>query len=126
MTVKRYGVEGGEGTGGDHFPFARAPETGGLLNGLGQNPMRGGGVVGGGSGHHCRLALQNCVDIMHEAGYTLEAVVHAKVILTDARYFQSFNKAFSEVFDAHPPGRIWRVCELVVDGKEEGDVTRYR
>lgn len=30
MSIKRYGVEGGTGTGGQHLPFARAVEAGGL------------------------------------------------------------------------------------------------
>ncbi|EIO3909897.1 RidA family protein, partial [Vibrio vulnificus] len=28
MSIKRYGVEGGVGTGGQHLPFARATEAG--------------------------------------------------------------------------------------------------
>ena len=31
MSIKRYGVEGGTGTGGQHLPFARAVEAGGWL-----------------------------------------------------------------------------------------------
>lgn len=31
MTIKRYGVEGGTGTGGQHLPFARATEAGGFV-----------------------------------------------------------------------------------------------
>ena len=31
MSIKRYGVEGGKGTGGQHLPFARAVEAGGWL-----------------------------------------------------------------------------------------------
>ncbi|EMQ2876430.1 reactive intermediate/imine deaminase [Vibrio cidicii] len=126
MTIKRYGVEGGVGTGGQHLPFARATEAGGFLYVSGQTPMREGEVVEGGIVEQSRLALQNCVDIMHEAGYTLEDVVHVKVILTDARYFQSFNKVFSEFFATHPPARICMVCDLVVDVKVEVDVTCYR
>lgn len=126
MTIKRYGVEGGVGTGGQHLPFARATEAGGFLYVSGQTPMREGEVVEGGIVEQSRLALQNCVDIIHEAGYTLEDVVHVKVILTDARYFQSFNKVFSEFFAAHPPARICMVCDLVVDVKVEVDVTCYR
>ena len=28
MTIKRYGIEGGQGTGGQHLPFSRAVEAG--------------------------------------------------------------------------------------------------
>ena len=85
MSIKRYGVEGGTGTGGQHLPFARAVE----------------------------------------AGYTLADVVHGKVILTDARYFQSFNKVFREFFGDNPPARICCVADLVVDCKVEVDVTCF-
>ena len=115
MSIKRYGVEGGTGTGGQHLPFARAVEA----------PMRDGEVVEGGIVDQARLAIQNCVDIMTEAGYTLADVVHVKVILTDARYFQSFNKVFREFFGDNPPARICCVADLVVDCKVEVDVTCY-
>ncbi len=40
MSIKRYGVEGGTGTGGQHLPFARAVEAGGWLYVSGQTPMK--------------------------------------------------------------------------------------
>lgn len=126
MTIKRYGIEGGTGTGGQHLPFARAVEAGGFLYVSGQTPMTDGEVVEGGIVDQSRLAIQNCVDIMEEAGYGLEDVVHVKVVLTDSRYFQSFNKVFKEFFGANPPARICLVADLVVDVKVEVDVTCYR
>ena len=39
MSIKRYGVEGGKGTGGQHLPFARAVEADGWLYVSGQVPM---------------------------------------------------------------------------------------
>ncbi len=42
MSIKRYGVEGGTGTGGQHLPFARAVEAGGWLYVSGQTPMKDG------------------------------------------------------------------------------------
>ena len=45
MSIKRYGVEGGTGTGGQHLPFARAVEAGGWLYVSGQTPMKDGEVV---------------------------------------------------------------------------------
>lgn len=77
-------------------------EAGGWLYVSGQTPMKNGEVVEGGIVDQSRLAIQNCVDIMTEAGYTLADVVHVKVILTDARYFQSFNKVFSRVLWRQP------------------------
>ena len=115
--IKRIGTEGGTGTGGQHLPFARAVEAGGWLLVSGQTPMKDGEVVEGGIIEQSRLAIQNCVDIMNEAGYSLEHIAHVKVILTDSRYFQSFNKVFAEVFGEHPPARICAVADLVVDCK---------
>ena len=126
MSIKRYGVEGGIGTGGQHLPFARATEAGGFLYVSGQTPKTNGEVVEGGIVDQSRLAIQNCVDIMEEAGYKLADVVHVKVVLTDSRYFQSFNKVFREFFGDNPPARICMVCDLVVDVKVEVDVTCYR
>jgi hypothetical protein len=46
--MKRYGVEGGKGTGGQHMPFARAVEADGWLFVSGQTPMENGEVIEGG------------------------------------------------------------------------------
>ena len=124
--IRRIGIEGGTGTGGQHLPFARAIEAGGWLMVSGQTPMKEGEVVEGGIIEQSRLAIQSCIDIMDEAGYGLEHVAHVKVILTDARYFQSFNKVFKEFFGDHPPARICAVADLVVDCKVEVDVTCYK
>nr|WP_086940843.1 RidA family protein [Thaumasiovibrio occultus] len=126
MSIKRIGTEGGVGTGGQHLPFARAVEAGGWLYVSGQTPMKDGEVVEGGIVEQTTLAIQNCVDIMTEAGYGLEHVVHVSVVLTDSRYFQSFNKVFKQFFGDHPPARICMVADLVVDVKVEVDVTCYK
>lgn len=126
MSIKRFGADGGVGTGGQHLPFSSAVEAGGWLYVSGQTPMTDGEVVEGGIVEQSRLAIDNCVKIMTDAGYGLEDVVHVKVILTDARYFQSFNKVFKEYFAAHPPARICAVADLVVDVKVEVDVTCYK
>ncbi|MBL1375832.1 RidA family protein [Zobellella iuensis] len=126
MSIKRYGIEGGTGTGGQHLPFARAVEAGGWLYVSGQTPMKDGEVVEGGIVSQSRLAIENCLEIMRDAGYGLEHVVHVKVILTDARYFTSFNKVFREYFGEHPPARICAVADLVVDCKVEVDLTCYK
>lgn len=126
MTIKRYGTDGGVGTGGQHLPFARSVEAAGWLYVSGQTPMRDGEVVEGGILEQSRLAIDNCLAIMAEAGYCAEHVVHVTVILTDARYFQSFNKVFKEKFGDHPPARICSVCDLVVDCKVEVGLVCYK
>ena len=126
MTIKRFGADGGVGTGGQHLPFSSAVEAGGRRMVSGQTPMRDGEVVEGGIIEQSRIAIENCLKIMTDAGYGLEHVAHVKVILTDARYFQSFNKVFKEFFGEHPPARICAVADLVVDCKVEVDVTCYK
>ena len=126
MLIKRFGADGGVGTGGQHLPFSSAVEAGGWLYVSGQTPMTDGEVVEGGIVEQSKLAIENCLKIMTNAGYGLEDVVHVKVILTDARYFQSFNKVFKEYFGEHPPARICAVADLVVDVKVEVDVTCYK
>lgn len=126
MTIRRFGADGGVGTGGQHLPFSSAVEAGGWLMVSGQTPMRDGEVVEGGIIDQSRIAIENCITIMTDAGYGLEDVAHVKVILTDARYFQSFNKVFKEFFGEHPPARICAVADLVVDCKVEVDVTCYK
>lgn len=123
--IRRIGAEGGKGTGGQHLPFSRAVSAGGWLYVSGQTPMEDGEIVEGGIIEQSRKAINNCLEIMQEAGYGLEDVVHVSVVLTDARYFQSFNKVFKEVFGGHPPARICLVADLVVDCKVEVDVTCY-
>lgn len=117
--MKRIGSAGSTGTGGQHLPFSRAVEAAGWLHVSGQTPMTDGEVVEGGIVEQSRLAIAHCMDIVSEAGYSVADVVHVTVILTDARYFQSFNKVFAEVFGEHPPARICSVCDLVVDCKVE-------
>jgi enamine deaminase RidA (YjgF/YER057c/UK114 family) len=126
MSIKRYGVDESTGTGGQRLPFAKAVEAGGWLYISGQTPMRDGEVVEAGIVEQSKLAIQNCIDIMHSAGYELTDVVHVKVYLTDARYFSSFNKVFREVFADAPPARVCAVTDLVVDCKVEVDLTCYR
>ncbi|HEY7885869.1 MAG TPA: RidA family protein [Cellvibrionaceae bacterium] len=126
MSIKRYGAGGSVGTGGQHLPFSSATEAAGWLYVSGQTPMLDGEVVEGSVVEQSRLAIDNCLKIMSNAGYGVEHVVHLTVILTDARYFQSFNKVFKEVFGEHPPARICSVCDLVVDCKVEVGVVCYK
>ncbi|WP_240206978.1 RidA family protein [Vibrio sp. CyArs1] len=126
MSITRYGPEGKSGTGGQHLPFSNAVEAGGWLYVSGQTPMTDGEVVEGGIIEQSKLAIENCLDIMVNSGYSKEDIVHMKVVLTDSRYFQSFNKVFKEYFGEHPPARICMVADLVVDVKVEVDLTCYK
>lgn len=126
MSIKRIGAQGSTGSGGQFLPFSRAVEAGGWLYISGQTPMKNGEIAEGGIIEQSQLAIQNCLDIAKEAGYGIEDVVHATVILTDSRYFSSFNKVFISYFSEHLPARVCMVADLVVDCKVEVDLTCYK
>ncbi|MGA7108589.1 MAG: RidA family protein [Terracidiphilus sp.] len=126
MAIKRYGVEGGTGTGGQHLPFARAVEAAGWLYVSGQVAMRDGEIVSGGIAEQSRQAIQNLQAIVNEAGYGLEHVVRCGVWLEDPRDFQTFNKVFKEFFGKNPPARSCVVSSMVVDCKVEIDCVAYK
>jgi reactive intermediate/imine deaminase len=126
MTIKRYGVGGGKGTGGQHLPFARAVEANGWLYVSGQVPMVHGEIVQGGIVAQSQQAIRNLLAILEEAGYLPEHVVRCGVWLDDPRDFPSFNAVFKEHFGAHPPARACVVSSMVVDCKVEIDCIAYK
>ena len=126
MSIKRYGAEGGKGTGGQHLPFARAVEADGWLYVSGQVPMSNGEVVGGNLEAQAHQAIQNLIAILKEADYGTEHVVRCGVWLDDPRDFGAFNKIFREYFGDHPPARACVVSSMVVDCKVEIDCVAYK
>jgi reactive intermediate/imine deaminase len=126
MSIKRYGVEGGSGTGGQHLPFARAVQADGWLYVSGQVPMVNGEVIDGGIVAQTHQAIKNVLAILAEAGYGPEHVVRCGVWLDDARDFQSFNKIFKEYFGANPPARACVQASMVVDCKVEVDCVAFK
>lgn len=126
MSIKRYGVEGGKGTGGQHLPFARAVEANGWLYVSGQVPMVNGEVITGNIVAQSQQAIRNLLAILEEAGYGPEDVVRCGVWLEDPRDFSSFNKVFKEFFGEHPPARACVVSNMVVDCKVEIDCVAYK
>jgi reactive intermediate/imine deaminase len=126
MSLRRYGVEGGKGTGGQHLPFARAVEADGWLYVSGQVPMINGEVVSGNIVAQSQQAIRNLLSILSEAGYGPEHVVRCGVWLDDPRDFPSFNSVFKEHFGANPPARACVVSSMVVDCKVEIDCVAYK
>jgi reactive intermediate/imine deaminase len=126
MSIKRYGVEGGKGAGGQQLPFARAVEADGWLYVSGQTPMVRGELVAGNIGAQARQAIQNLLSILNEAGYEPEHVVRCGVWLDDPRDFSAFNAVFKEFFGEHPPARSCVVSSMVVDCKVEIDCVAYK
>ena len=126
MSIKRYGVEGGKGAGGQHLPFARAVEAGGWLYVSGQVSMLNGELVGGSIVAQSQQVIRNIIKILNEAGYGPEHVVRCGVWLDDPRDFSSFNAVFKEYFGEHPPARSCVVSSMVVDCKVEIDCVAYK
>lgn len=126
MSIKRYGVEGGKGAGGQHLPFARAVEAGGWLYVSGQVPMLNGEVIPGNITTQSHQAIRNLLAILREAGYGTEHVVRCGVWLDDPRDFQAFNAVFREYFGGHPPARACVVSSMVVDCKVEIECVAYK
>jgi len=124
--IKRYGVEGGTGTGGQHLPFARAVEADGWLYVSGQVAMVDGEVIDGGIVAQSHQAIQNVLKIMKEAGYGPEHVIRCGVWLDDPRDFTSFNTVFKSYFGENPPARACVVSAMVVDCKVEVDAICYK
>ncbi|CAG2136257.1 RidA family protein [Cupriavidus plantarum] len=126
MEIKRYGVEGGTGTGGQHMPFARAVSADGWLYVSGQVPMVDGEVVDGGIVPQTHQAIRNMLAILAEAGYGPEHIVRCGVWLDDARDFASFNRIFKDYFGANPPARACVQSSMVVDCKVEIDCVAFK
>lgn len=125
MSIRRYGAEGGKGTGG-HLPFARAVEADGWLYVSGQVPMVKGEVVAGGITAQAEQAIRNLLSILAEAGYGPDHVVRCGVWLDDPRDFSSFNAVFKKHFGDHLPARACVVSSMVVDCKVEIDCVAYK
>jgi len=126
MSIKRYGVDGGTGTGGQHLPFARAVQADGWLYVSGQVPMVNGELVPGNITSQSRQAIRNLLSILDEAGYGPQHVVRCGVWLDDPRDFAAFNAVFKEYFGNHPPARACVVSSMVVDCKVEIDCVAYK
>jgi reactive intermediate/imine deaminase len=126
MDIKRYGVEGGTGTGGQHLPFARAVEADGWLFVSGQVPMENGELVTGNVTVQAHKAIQNLLAILKEAGYGPEHVVRCGVWLDDPRDFTAFNAVFRHYFGNNPPARATVVSQMVVDCKVEIECVAYK
>ncbi|HUN85009.1 MAG TPA: RidA family protein [Terracidiphilus sp.] len=126
MGVKRYGVEGGKGAGGQHLPFARSVAAAGWLYVSGQVPMLNGALVSGNILDQSKQAIANLLAVLKEAGYGPQHVVRCGVWLDDPRDFSAFNSVFKEYFGEHPPARSCVVSSMVVDCKVEIDCVAYK
>jgi reactive intermediate/imine deaminase len=126
MEIRRYGVEGGKGAGGQHLPFARGVAADGWLYVSGQVPMLNGDLVSGNVAVQARQAIQNLLAVLREAGYGPEHVVRCGVWIDEARDFAAFNAVFREFFGEHPPARSCVVSSMVVDCKVEIDCVAWK
>ncbi len=126
MTITRHGVGEGRGSGGRKLPFAKAVEAAGWLYVSGQTPMRDGEVVGSGIAEQAKVAIENMLTIVRDAGYQPSDIVRVGVWLDDARDFWSFNAVFENFFGEHPPARCCVESRMVVDCKVEVDCIAFK
>lgn len=126
MDIKRYGVEGSKGVGGQQMPFARAAQAGGWLYVSGQVPMVNGELVMGNIAVQAEQAIRNLLSVLTEAGYGPEHVVRCGVWLEDARDFSAFNKVFRQFFSENPPARSCVASSMMVDCKIEIDCVAFK
>lgn len=125
MSIVRIGT-GSHGAGKQPLPFARAVEADGWLYVSGQVPMQDGEIVSGSIIEESRLAIENMLGILEEAGYSVADVVRVGVWLHDPRDFWSFNGVFSKYFGENPPARACVQSRMMVDCKVEVDCIAYR
>jgi reactive intermediate/imine deaminase len=125
MGIKRYGADK-SGAGGQSLPFARAVEADGWLHVSGQVAMKGGEIVGTGIVEQSKVAIENLIAILHEAGYGVEDVVRVGVWLEDPRDFWSFNGVYKGYFGENPPARACVQSSLMVDCKVEIDCVAWK
>ena len=126
MSIKRHGVGEGKGSGQRSLPFAKAVEADGWLYVSGQTPMRDGEIVGHSIVEQAKLAIENMLQIVKDAGYAPSDIVRVGVWLDDPRDFWSFNGVFVQYFGDHPPARACVQAAMVVDCKVEVDCVAYR
>jgi reactive intermediate/imine deaminase len=126
MSVKRYGAEGGKGSGGQHLPYSRAVEADGWLYVSGQVAMANGELVTGNIAVQGRQAIRNLLAILEEAGYGPQDVVRCGVWLDDPRDFGAFNAVYREFFGEHPPARSCVASSMMLDCKVEIDCVAYK
>ena len=86
-------------------PYSVGVWAGDLLFVSGQTPMRDGEVVGHGIVEQAKIAIENMLAIVTEAGYGVEDIMRVGVWLDDPRDFWSFNGVYAEYFSKNPPAR---------------------
>lgn len=125
-TITRHGVGEGRGSGGKTLPFAKAVEANGWLYVSGQTPMRDGEIIGTAIAEQAKIAIENMLTIVRDAGYKPSDIVRVGVWLDDARDFWSFNAVFEGYFGDHPPARCCVESRMVVDCKVEVDCIAFK
>lgn len=113
---------------GNALPIAKAVAADGWLYVSGQVPRdRYGDVVGGSMVQQARLAMDNMMTVLTDAGYSVRDIVRVGVWIDDPRDFAEFNKVFREYFEPeHAPARVTVQAALMCDCKVEVDCIAYK
>ncbi|HLR21732.1 MAG TPA: RidA family protein [Tissierellaceae bacterium] len=67
-----------------------------------------------------KLAIENVLAVLEEAGASLENIVKLTVFVKDMEQFSSINEVYAEFFSDHKPARsLVEVAKLPLDGQIE-------
>jgi len=88
-------------------PYSQAVEANGTLYISGQIPLNPetGKVVDGGIKEQTEQVFKNIAAILNSAGYTLDNVVKATVLLSDMDNFAAMNEVYAKYFTKDMPAR---------------------
>ncbi|HUW05788.1 MAG TPA: RidA family protein [Williamwhitmania sp.] len=88
-------------------PYSQAVEANGTLYISGQIPLNPetGKVVDGGIKEQTEQVFKNIAAILNSAGYTLDNVVKATVLLSDMDNFAAMNEVYAKYFTTDMPAR---------------------
>jgi 2-iminobutanoate/2-iminopropanoate deaminase len=113
--------------GSSHVPLSPAVRAGDFIYVSGQVPVGAdGSIVAGGVEAQTRQVLENVRTALRLAGADLADVVKTTVILSDARDFGAFNKAYGSYFSQNPPARTTLEARLMIDIKVEIEAVAYK
>ncbi len=95
-------------------PYSQAIEANGTLYVSGQIPInRATGIIAESIEEQTRQCLENIKAIVEEAGYSLNDIVKATVLLDDINNFTAMNNVYSTYFSTQMPARAcYQVAKL--------------
>lgn len=103
-------------------PYSQGTKVGNIIYTSGQLPIdpETGEMLEGDIQDLTRLAIENVLAVLEEAGASLEDIVKLTVFVQDIEQFSSINEVYSEFFSDHKPARsLVEVAKLPLAGEIE-------